>query len=100
MYADSTVGYIGNQASEAKHKSAIKKDEHGTLVSANSVGIYHDHFYIYHLDLDIDGVENSFGQTNLKTVRVTDGSSKRKSYWTVDTKTANTESDGNMKTSQ
>ncbi|XP_025630002.1 primary amine oxidase [Arachis hypogaea] len=81
---------------EAKHKSEIKIDEHGTLVSANSVGIYHDHFYIYHLDLDIDGVENSFEQTNLKTVRVTDGSSKRKSYWTVETKTANTESDGKI----
>ncbi|MED6119772.1 hypothetical protein PIB30_014631 [Stylosanthes scabra] len=90
------TGILEIKPVDAKHKSEIKKDEHGTLVSANSVGVYHDHFYIYHLDLDIDGVDNSFEQTNLKTVRVTDGSSKRKSYWTVETKTANTESDAKI----
>ena len=33
----------------------------------------------------------------MKTVRVTDNSSKRKSYWTVDTQTAKTESDAMIK---
>ncbi|KAK7363675.1 hypothetical protein VNO77_05825 [Canavalia gladiata] len=79
-----------------KHKDEIKSDQHGTLVSANSIGVYHDHFYIYYLDFDIDGVENSFEKTSLKTVKVTDGSSKRKSYWTVETETANTESDAKI----
>ncbi|KAK7292355.1 hypothetical protein RIF29_08133 [Crotalaria pallida] len=80
-----------------KHKSEIKEDQHGSLLSANTIGVYHDHFYIYHLDLDIDGEYNSFEKTNFKTVRVTDGSSKRKSYWTIETETAKTESDGKVK---
>jgi len=66
------------------------------LVSANSIGVYHDHFYIYYLDFDIDGAENSFEKTSLKTVRITDGSSKRKSYWTTETQTAKTESDAKI----
>jgi len=66
------------------------------LVSANSIGVYHDHFYIYYLDLDIDGTHNSFEKTSLKTVRITDGSSKRKSYWTTETQTAKTESDAKI----
>jgi len=81
---------------DIKHKNEIKSDQHGTLVSANSIGVYHDHFYIYHLDLDIDGVYNSFEKTSLKTVRVTDGSSKRKSYWTTETETAQTENDAKI----
>ncbi|KAE9602129.1 hypothetical protein Lal_00049409 [Lupinus albus] len=90
-------GMLEIKAVEIKHKSEIKKEQHGTLVSANSIGVYHDHFYIYHLDLDIDGEYNSFEKTNLKTVKVTDGSSKRKSYWTIETETAKTESDGKIK---
>ncbi|XP_027332827.1 primary amine oxidase-like [Abrus precatorius] len=89
-------GILEVKGVDIKHKNEIKSDQHGTLVSTNSIGVYHDHFYIYHLDLDIDGQENSFEKTNLKTVRVTDGSSKRKSYWTVETETANTESDAKI----
>ena len=84
------------KATNIKHKDEIKEDLHGTLVSANSVGVYHDHFYIYYLDLDIDGTHNSFEKTSLKTVRITDGSSKRKSYWTTETQTAKTESDAKI----
>ncbi|TKY54069.1 Primary amine oxidase [Spatholobus suberectus] len=89
-------GILEIKGVDIKHKNEIKRDQHGTLVSANSIGVYHDHFYIYHLDLDIDGVSNSFEKTNLKTVRVTDGSSKRKSYWTTETETAHTENDAKI----
>ena len=85
------------KAVDFKHKDEIKEDQHGTLVSEHSIGVYHDHYYIYHLDLDIDGVDNSLVKNNMKTVRVTDNSSKRKSYWTVDTQTAKTESDAMIK---
>jgi len=40
------------------------------------------------LNFDIDGVENSFEKTSLKTIKITDGSLKRKSYWTIETQTA------------
>ncbi|KAF7838295.1 primary amine oxidase [Senna tora] len=93
----SLSGMLEIKAVDIKHIDEIKEDQHGSLVSENSIGIYHDHFYIYHLDLDIDGEENSFVKTNLKGVRVTDGSSKRKSYWTTETQTLKKESDAKIK---
>ncbi|XP_028773514.1 primary amine oxidase-like [Neltuma alba] len=85
-------GILEIKAVDIKHKDEMKEEEHGTLVSENSIGVYHDHFYIYHLDLDIDGEENSFVKTDLKTVKVTDGSSKRKSYWIAEAQTLKNES--------
>ncbi|KAL9277849.1 hypothetical protein ACSQ67_024926 [Phaseolus vulgaris] len=90
-------GMLEIKGVDIKHKNEIKSDQHGTLVSANSIGVYHDHFYIYHVDLDIDGVYNSFEKTSLKTVRVTDGSSKRKSYWTTESETAESENDAKIR---
>ncbi|KEH32233.1 amine oxidase [copper containing] protein, putative [Medicago truncatula] len=89
-------GILEIKATNIKHKDEIKEDLHGTLVSENSIGVYHDHFYIYYLDLDIDGTHNSFEKTSLKTVRITDGSSKRKSYWIIETQTVKTESDAKI----
>ncbi|XP_054804433.1 primary amine oxidase-like [Prosopis cineraria] len=85
-------GMLEIKAVDIKHKDEIKEEQHGTLVSENSIGINHDHFYIYHLDLDIDGEENSFVKTDLKTVKVTDRSSKRKSYWVAEAQTLKNES--------
>nr|AFK34729.1 unknown [Lotus japonicus] len=94
--AISLSGMLEIKAVDIKHKDQINEDQHGTLVSEQSIAIYHDHFYIYHLDLDVDGVDNSFVKTNLKTVKVTDNSSKRKSYWTIDTQNVKTESDAKI----
>ncbi|KAF7837321.1 primary amine oxidase-like [Senna tora] len=96
----SLSGMLEIKAVDIKHKDEIKEEQHGTLVSGNSVGVYHDHFYIYHLDLDIDGEENSFVKTGLKAVRVTDGSSKRKSYWTTESQTLKKESEAKIKLGQ
>ncbi|XP_054794655.1 primary amine oxidase-like [Prosopis cineraria] len=85
-------GMLEIKAVDIKHNDEIKEEQHGILVSENSIGVYHDHYYIYHLDLDIDGEENSFVKTDLKTVKVTDGSSKRKSYWIAEAQTLKNES--------
>ncbi|RDX70751.1 hypothetical protein CR513_49975, partial [Mucuna pruriens] len=95
--AISLSGMLEIKAVNITHKEEIKNDQHGTLISEHSIGVYHDHYYIYHLDFDIDGVDNSFVKTNLKTVQVTDHSSKRKSYWTTSSEIAKTESDAKTK---
>ncbi|KAK0607575.1 hypothetical protein LWI29_016922 [Acer saccharum] len=74
----------------------IKEDAHGTLVAENTIGVFHDHFLNYYLDLDIDGDANSFVKTNLVTKRNTEAKTPRKSYWTVERETAKTEFDARI----
>ncbi|CAJ1931865.1 unnamed protein product [Sphenostylis stenocarpa] len=95
--AISLSGMLEVKAVNITHNDEIKDEQHGVLVAEHSIGVYHDHYYIYHLDFDIDGVDNSFVKTNLKTVEVSDHSSKRKSYWTTSSEIVKTESDAKTK---
>ncbi|KAJ0982682.1 hypothetical protein J5N97_010937 [Dioscorea zingiberensis] len=76
----------------------VEKDEdlYGSLLAKNTIGVNHDHFITYYLDLDIDGYNNSFVKAKMKTVKITDGSSLRKSYWTVIKEIAKTEADARI----
>ncbi|GFZ06961.1 copper amine oxidase family protein [Actinidia rufa] len=57
-----------------------KNDMTGPLVSENVIGVVHDHFITFHLDMDIDGVDNSFVKVNLEKKKTATGQSPRKSY--------------------
>ncbi|KAF2284171.1 hypothetical protein GH714_019759 [Hevea brasiliensis] len=90
-------GILEVKATTYTHSDQIKEDVYGTLLTDNTIGLYHDHFFTYRLDLDIDGVDNSFVKHNLVTKIVTDNTTARKSYWTVVSETANTESEAKIR---
>uniref|UniRef100_A0A0D9WRR9 Amine oxidase n=1 Tax=Leersia perrieri TaxID=77586 RepID=A0A0D9WRR9_9ORYZ len=85
----SLSGILEMKAINYTHVDQIKEDVHGTLISENTVGVYHDHYITYHMDLDIDGTENSFVRNTIvpkrnSGIRATGGAlTPRRSYWTV-----------------
>ncbi|CAA7041776.1 unnamed protein product [Microthlaspi erraticum] len=73
-----------------------KEDDSGPLISENVIGVVHDHFVSFHLDMDIDGSENnSFVKVHLEKQRLRE--SKRKSYLKVKKYVAKTEKDAQIK---
>jgi primary-amine oxidase len=77
---------------------ANKENMSGPLVSENLIGVVHDHFVTFHLDMDIDGTNNSFVQVNLvKEDTSPPGSSPRKSYLKAKRHVAKKENDAKIK---
>ncbi|CAF1840644.1 unnamed protein product [Brassica napus] len=71
-----------------------KEDDSGPLISENVIGVVHDHFITFHLDMDIDGpMNNSFDKVHPEKQRVPTGKSPRKSYLKVKKYVAKTEKD-------
>lgn len=85
------------KASKYTHNDQIKEEVYGPLLAENTIGVHHDHFVTFHLDLDMDGIANSAVKSNLRTVRSRDANSPRLSYWTVIAETAKTEADAMIK---
>ncbi|WVZ62614.1 hypothetical protein U9M48_012342 [Paspalum notatum var. saurae] len=97
--AVSLTGMLEMKATAYTDAGQIKVDAHGTLVAENTVGVYHDHFVTYRLDLDVDGTSNSFVKNTLVQMRNTGDSgtgTPRRSYWTVRREVAETEADARV----
>lgn len=86
------------KATSYTNTNQIREDVFGTLLADKLVAVHHDHFLTYYLDLDVDGVDNSFIKATLETTRTASVGvkSERKSYWTVAKKMARTEADGRI----
>jgi primary-amine oxidase len=76
------------------HTMAGAPDEFGHFVAENTVGVNHDHFFSYRLDVDVDGVNNSFMAMRLVKRQLTNP--LRKSIWVAETSIAKTEKDAMM----
>ncbi|KNA23701.1 hypothetical protein SOVF_022440 [Spinacia oleracea] len=72
-------------------------DLYGTLLSENVIGVIHDHFITFYLDMDVDGSDNSFVKVNLKRQQTSPGESPRTSYLKATRSTAKTEKDAQIK---
>uniref|UniRef100_A0A2C9WAJ5 Amine oxidase n=1 Tax=Manihot esculenta TaxID=3983 RepID=A0A2C9WAJ5_MANES len=67
------------------------------LVSENVIGVVHDHFITYHLDMDIDDTNNTLVKVHLVKEETLPGESPRKSYIKAKRETAKTEEDARIK---
>ncbi|KAM0840648.1 hypothetical protein ACQ4PT_059519 [Festuca glaucescens] len=91
----SLTGLLEVKGTDYTHADQIREDAHGTLVAENTLAVYHDHYVTCHLDLDVDGTNNSFVKNIITTRRNTAGT-PRKSYWTVHREVAETEADAQV----
>ncbi|WCJ26025.1 Copper amine oxidase family protein [Euphorbia peplus] len=69
---------------------------YGTLLSENIIGVIHDHYVTFYLDMDIDGPNNSFVNVNIQKKKTSPGESPRTSYLTATRKVAKTEKDAQI----
>lgn len=82
-----------DNATDGHSHSAL--DEYGHLVAENTVGVNHDHFFSFRLDMDVDGQNNSFVAHRLKQKQLP-AATHRKSIWVAEPVTARTERDAMM----
>ena len=70
--------------------SGESTDQYGHFVGENTVGVNHDHFLSFRLDLDVDGQKNTFVAERLEK-RELPPSTHRKSIWVMKPAVAHTE---------
>ncbi len=95
------TGIIETKAAKTKTSehgmggSSGTPDEFGRFVGESTIGVNHDHFFSYRLDLDVDGQNNTFMADKLKQ-RQLPASTHRKSIWVAEPSVARTERDAMM----
>ncbi|CAL9155272.1 unnamed protein product [Musa hybrid cultivar] len=73
------------------------EDMYGTILSENVIGVIHDHYITFHLDLDVDGANNSFVKVKMAREDANPGESPRTSYIKATRQVAKTEKDAQIK---
>ncbi len=64
--------------------SAAADTRFGALVAPNTVAPYHDHYFSFRLDLDVDGQNNRLVRDSIVMRQLPEGHARR-SLWTLDT---------------
>ncbi|KAE8732276.1 putative Copper amine oxidase family protein [Hibiscus syriacus] len=67
------------KGTEYDNMNQVEENLFGTLLSENVIGVIHDHFITFYLDMDIDGSDNSFVKLDIKRQDTSPGESPRKS---------------------
>lgn len=84
---DATKGVFSASLDDPK---AGKETKTGTLIAPHRLGVNHDHFFSYRIDLDIDGEENNFVRQRL-VAEPQPKDSPRQGIWTVERETVPSE---------
>ena len=94
--ATGTVEVKAVRSRTAAEDSDGKDGRYGHFVAENTVGVNHDHYFSFRLDMDVDGTENSFLKEQLTAQRLP-ASSLRKSVWIAEPKVAKVEEEGKLR---
>ena len=76
---DATKGVFSASLDDPR---AASETQTGTLIAPYRVGVNHDHFFSYRIDMDVDGVDNNFVRQRLVATEQPDGA-PRQGIWTV-----------------
>ncbi len=89
----------GVKALKLGDETAAEDTAWGALISPGRAGINHDHFLSVRLDLDIDGLSNTFARNLLVPERLSSSEGKRRSIWKPKEEVAKTDSEAKFRLS-
>lgn len=76
---DATKGVFSASLDDAR---AAEETQTGTLIAPYRLGVNHDHFFSYRIDMDVDGVDNTFVRQRLVSAQQPTGA-PRQGIWKV-----------------
>ncbi|EFO30983.1 primary amine oxidase [Roseibium sp. TrichSKD4] len=88
----------GVNAKTLADPSAADDTKYGRLIAPNLVAPYHDHYFNFRLDFDIDSPNNTMMVANIVEGQAPEGS-PRKSFWTVRNDMVKSEKEGTFQIS-
>jgi primary-amine oxidase len=89
-----TAGPVNTTAVDAL-QAGTAADAYGRFLDRNVIGVNHDHYFSYRLDLDVDGADNRFVADRLVT-RELPADHPRRSVWVQEPHAAQTEQDAQL----